>query len=80
MVRVTVNAKYTYGESVKGTALVSVSARSWSSTPSTPIVEKKKEINGSGFVEFKMTELKVSTQNWQDEFDVKASVTESLTG
>lgn len=45
-----------------------------------PLVEKKVEINGNGYVEFQMAELKVNPQNWQDSFNVKASLTESLTG
>lgn len=80
VVRITVIAKYTYGESVKGTALVSVKSQGWSATPGTPLVEKKFDINGNGFIEIRMSELKVNDQNSQDTFDVKASVTESLTG
>lgn len=79
-VRLTVNAKYTYGENVKGTALVSVTSQAWSATPAAPIIERKADINGNGFVEFQMADLKVSSQNWQDSFNVKASFTESLTG
>lgn len=79
-VRLTITAKYTYGENVKGTALVSITSQAWSSTPVMPVVQKKVEINGNGYVEFQMVELKVSPQNWQDSFNVKASLTESLTG
>lgn len=80
LVRLTIGAKYTYGENVKGTALVSVTSQSWTATPANPIVERKVDINGNGYVEFEMTELKVNPQNWQDNFNVKVSFAESLTG
>lgn len=79
-VRLAITAKYTYGGDVKGTALVSITSQSWSATPAGAIVERKVELNGNGFAEFLVSELKVSPQNFQDTFDVKASVTESLTG
>lgn len=79
--RLTIGAKYTYGGNVKGTAVVTITAQGWSSSPSTAaLIERKVEVNGSGNVEFLVSELKVSPQNFQDTFDVKASVTESLTG
>lgn len=78
--RLNINAKYTYGENVKGTALVSITSQAWSPTAVAPIIERKVEINGNGYVEFQMAELKVSPQHWQDTFNVKASLTESLTG
>lgn len=80
LIRITVNGKYTYGENVKGTALVSITSQTWSATPALPIIEKKVQVDGTGFAEFRLSELKVSSQNWQDSFDVKASLTESLTG
>lgn len=78
-IRLTVNAKYTYGGNVKGTALVSITSQSWSATPS-PIIERKVEVNGIGYVEFLLSELKVNPRNGQETFDVTAAFTESLTG
>ncbi|KAJ6643551.1 CD109 antigen [Pseudolycoriella hygida] len=80
IVRLTISAKYTYGQNVKGTALVSITSQSWSATPAKPVVEKRVAVDGNGFVEFPLVELNVNPQNWQDTFNVKASVTESLTG
>ncbi|XP_037049174.1 CD109 antigen-like [Bradysia coprophila] len=81
MVRIAINAKYTYGGNVKGTTLVSITSQSWTATPSAgALIERKLEINGNGYVEFLVSELNVSPRNYQDSFDVKASVTESLTG
>lgn len=80
LVRVTVTGKYTYGENVKGTALVSITSQAWSATPALPLVERKVEVNGNGYAEFQLSELKVNPKNWQDSFDVKASLTENLTG
>lgn len=79
-VRITIDAKYTYGEKVNGTALVSITSQRWTATPAQPIIEKTVEINGNGYVEFQMAELKVNNQDVQDSFDVKAAFTESLTG
>ncbi|KAG4076804.1 hypothetical protein HA402_009150 [Bradysia odoriphaga] len=81
-VRLAINAKYTYGGNVKGTTLVSITSQSWTATPSSAetLIERKFEINGNGYVEFLVSELKVSPLSYQDSFDVKASVTESLTG
>lgn len=79
---INIKSLYTYGESVKGVAQVVVSRyNSWDPTPQSPIVQKQVDINGNGVVEFQMeTELKITSQNWQDDFKVTATVTEALTG
>lgn len=80
LVRLHITAKYTYGQNVKGAVIVSITSQSWTATPANPIIERKVEIDGNGYVEFQMTELKVNPKNWQDSFNVKAAFTESLTG
>lgn len=80
LVRLTIGAKYTYGEKVKGTAVVSITSQSWTATPAKPVIERTVEINGNGYAEFQMAELKVNPQNYQDSFNVKAAFAESLTG
>lgn len=73
----TVTAKYTFGENVVGTALVSMSS---SARPSITVAEKKVKINGIVHVEVPMIELKFDPQSWQDNFDVAVLVTENATG
>lgn len=79
---INVKAVYTYGENVKGVAVVVISRNNyWDPTPQPPIAQKQVDINGNAVAQFKMdSELKISSQNWQDDFKVTASVTEALTG
>lgn len=81
--RINVKALYTYGKNVKGVVVVAISQPnySWNPTPQPTIVQKQVAIDGSAYVEFDLaSELQVNPQNWQDDFDVTASVTEELTG
>lgn len=82
--RINVQAVYTYGENVKGVAVVSVSAPnySWQTTPSPIIVQKQVNINGNVYIDFNLiSELKTnSTTDYQTDFLITASVTEDLTG
>lgn len=76
LVRIAIKAKYTYGQNVKGTASFSVV----SSGSLMPVVERSVELNGSGFVEFQMSEFKANVKDFENTFDVKVLVTETLTG
>lgn len=79
---ITMKALYTYGENVKGVAQVVVTRNNyWDPTPQPPIVQKQVNIDGNAVAEFQMqSELKISSQDGQDDFKVTVSVTEALTG
>lgn len=78
---VSVKALYTYGESVKGVAQVAISRNNYWDSTDQPVIEKQVNIDGNAVAEFQMdSELKISEQNWQDDFKVTVSVTEGLTG
>lgn len=75
LVRITFSAKYTYGENLKGTALVSVIP-----TGLAKVAERSVDLNGSGYVEFQMSEFQNNVDNFENTFDVNVAVTEALTG
>lgn len=79
---IAIKALYTYGQNVKGVAQVVVTRNNnWDPSPQPAIVQKQVNIDGNAIAEFKMdSELKISSQNWQDEFKVTVSVAEALTG
>lgn len=81
-VNINIKATYTYGENVKGVAQVIVSrSNSWDPTPQPTIVQKQVDIDGNAVAQFQIeSELKITSQNWQDEFKVTVAVTEALTG
>lgn len=80
--KITAKAMYTYGQPVKGVALFVITRNYyWDSTPQTPIAQKQINIDGTAIAEFDMaSELKISENNWQDDFKVTITVTEGLTG
>lgn len=76
LVRITFRAKYTYGENVKGTAVVSVIP-----TGSPKVAERNVvDVNGSGYAEFQMSEFKNNVQNFENTFTVNVAMTEAVTG
>lgn len=53
----------------------------WDPTPQPPIVQKQVDINGNAVAQFDMkSELKITSDNWQDDLKVTVAVTEGLTG
>lgn len=67
---------------MKGVAQVTVSRyNSWDPTPQPTIVQKQVDIDGNAVAQFQIeSDLKVTSQNWQDEFQITVAVTEALTG
>ncbi len=80
--KLTATAIYTYGQPVKGTAQFVITRNYyWDPTPQPAIAQKQVPIDGTGIAEFQIeSDLKVNSNNWQDDFLVTVSVTEALTG
>lgn len=78
-----IRSKYTYGQLVKGEAIVSLEQKyMWSSTPLDTVI-KTITIDGKGPAEFDFEhdlKLDMTNQNNILHFDLKATVIEGLTG
>lgn len=78
---VVVRAKYTHGKPMKGTVVIEVNKRHYYYEPKEAIVKKTVPINGRATIEIDIkNELKFDVRSDSGFYDVKAKVTENLTG
>ncbi|XP_037050047.1 CD109 antigen-like [Bradysia coprophila] len=79
-IRITVRAKYTYGQPVKGQAVVTVTNYSYQPRTTGILCSRTIPVDGKGYVEFDITDDLKATDDYDSKFHIEAAVTEDLTG